>query len=130
MRFRPTRPQQLPGRLPRTVLIQIFLNRQPQGFNGYQPGHLLQLAYSYHDTIADLDTADHPADAVDRLILDRQYLRFNDLDGHAAAREYYEAGNRSITSGDLIGIDGRLYASIANGWTRLQSPTHLVLPHS
>lgn len=108
-------------------LIQIFHNTRPfASLNGFQPTHPLRLVFSYHD-----ETPIPPEqESADQRILDQQFLRFNEMDNHPYARKYFEAGNRSLSDGDVVAIDGRCYACTTTGWRRLTtSPLVSVSPH-
>jgi hypothetical protein len=69
------------------------------------------------------------ADAEDLVHCERAFENFNVGDPHdnAVVREYRDAGNRSLSMGDVVVIDDRAYTCAAVGWARVENfapPAH------
>lgn len=84
--------------------------RDVRMFMAYEPGDIMHLAFEYpHD------------DHVEDLILCEEAFRwFNIGDKLPVVRRYRQAGNRSLSVGDVVVIDDRAYAVAPFGWDRLE----------
>ncbi|WP_109523348.1 MULTISPECIES: hypothetical protein [Nocardia] len=96
------------------VRIRILLNARSFGDTSYDLSVDFVDAYSYSDR-------SHPADATDQDILNTQFTMFNDQTPSVHADLYYAAGHRSLSSGDVVGLDNRFYRCDNFGWTLLDS---------
>ncbi|MCC3317955.1 MULTISPECIES: hypothetical protein [Nocardia] len=105
------------------VLVQIFLNTTAPGA-GFQPRHVLSLAYTYHELAVGVTPLNGAADAFDKPVLDRVFLLFNGIHTDRHSRDYFAAGNRSLSPGDVVAIDGRCYACTDTAWQALHAPLH------
>jgi len=81
-----------------------------QGWKPYAPGQTVYLAFKYHE-----------ADADPRVILNAAFERFN-VGTDDIARRYREGGNRSLSVGDLVVIDGEAWACASAGWDQVPAP--------
>jgi hypothetical protein len=80
-----------------------------RSFQSYQAGDVMREAFTY------VDDAPEPADDVVR---ERAFRWFN-IGENVIARRYRDAGNRSLSVGDVVVIDGRAYAVGSFGWNLL-----------
>src|SRR5687768_794247 len=82
--------------------------------DGYMLGHPVTLVFSTEAPACD------DADACEqlyRLLNVGDYPDFGEPDPRAKA--YRARGNRSLSMGDLVWLDGRFYACASSGWNRL-----------
>lgn len=109
--------------------VTVFLNetRDPEGrmvgYFGYEPTHVLRLAHTA--TMAEVMPADVTWD--DQRILDRMYHLLNVGDDpsfgepHPVAVAYRAKRNRSLSVGDVVMLDGRIYVCASDGWEPIES---------
>ncbi|PPJ36490.1 hypothetical protein C5E45_20825 [Nocardia nova] len=105
------------------MLVQIFLNTIERP-GGYQPHHILTLVHTYHEPTAGVAPLSGAVDAYDKPVLDRVFLLFTHIHTDIHTRDYFDAGNRSLTTGDVVAIDGRYYACTNTDWQALHAPLH------
>jgi uncharacterized protein YbaR (Trm112 family) len=79
-------------------------------FQRYEDGDVMHLAFEY---VAD----DHVEDAI---LCEEAFRWFNIDDELPVARRYRSAGNRSLSVGDVVVIDGRAWAVGSFGWDRIE----------
>lgn len=109
------------------VLVQIFLNTNRPA-HGYEPHHVLRLVRTYQEPVPGVAALGSAVDSFDEALLGRVFLLLNGLQSDRRAREYFAAGNRSLSVGDVIAIDGRCYACTDTAWQALTTPVHTLMP--
>jgi hypothetical protein len=109
------------ARPPRTTArVRVFHNNHPrEAFpGGYVPGQSVTEVYACDET-------DVGPDVDDRCLADRAFQLFNVGDDPAfgepdpRALVYRERGNRSLSVGDVVGIDDRFYSCDSFGWSEM-----------
>ncbi|WP_067477619.1 hypothetical protein [Nocardia amamiensis] len=110
--FAPRRPPQ--------VRVRVYLNTDPTALlTGYRPDAPVTLAYTY--TLR----ADPAADT-DQALLERVFAAFNDHPEHDDDQihtdTWYGKRLRSLSVGDVVGLDNRHYTCQSRGWTRVPAP--------
>ncbi|WP_215544992.1 hypothetical protein [Amycolatopsis sp. CA-230715] len=106
----------------RTVRVRVFHNTSHA---------VMADGYVVTDTFVEVYTYDEPAvdpDISDIQIAERMFYLFNvgddpshgEPDVHAI--EYRSQGNRSLSKGDAIAIDGRFWVCDSAGWTLISTP--------
>ncbi|MFE9328944.1 hypothetical protein ACIHDR_49465 [Nocardia sp. NPDC052278] len=80
----------------------------------YRRNRVAELVFSYHDT-------DAAPWATHKEILERQFELFNIGESHFAEK-YFERGNRSLSVGDVVGIDNQYYSCDPSGWSVTSPP--------
>jgi len=111
------------------VQVRVFHNiardedgRHAGGDVGYQPGHPVVLVVEF--------SLAAPADQAQSM-LDLVYHELNvDRPQQHWARTYRDRGNRSLSTGDVVGINELFYACASTGWTRLDQPPIQTVPGS
>ncbi|WP_040801779.1 hypothetical protein [Nocardia higoensis] len=101
-----------------TIQVRVYLNTDPTALlSGHPPRAPLALAYTYRIR-TDTDTDD--------ALLERVFATFNDHpshhDDHEHASAWYALGHRSLSVGDVVGLDDRHYACQSTGWTPVPAP--------
>lgn len=81
-------------------------------FVPYQPGDVMYRAFDYTVTASSLDE--------DLTVCERAFEWFN-VGENAYAKEYRAKGNRSLSVGDVVVVDGRAYAVDSFGWNKLDA---------
>lgn len=85
--------------------------------DGYQPGHAVALvARLTLRAPTDLDACD----IAFRLFNVGDDPEFGPPDARAV--EYRQRGNRSLSTGDVVAVNGRFYACARVGWTPIEPP--------
>ena len=100
-----------------TVNVGVLHNMMPDGsgFLGHQPEHPMRVVYS---CLADASQSDDET-------LEQAFFAFNVGDDPlfgeplAVAVEYRAKRNRSLSVGDVVAVDRRLYACASFGWSRV-----------
>ncbi|MGS2807745.1 hypothetical protein [Nocardia abscessus] len=116
----------VPAPHPGEVRVRVYLNTDPTALlTGYEPDAPVTLAYAY------LLRADPAADT-DAVLLERVFAAFNDHPEHDddqihtdtwyAKGKHGVTGLRSLSVGDLVGLDDRHYACASNGWSPVPAP--------
>jgi hypothetical protein len=82
-----------------------------RSFQPYEPGDVMHLAFEYRD--------DAP-DAEDMVVCERAFRWFNVEDNNPIVRKYRAAGNRSLSVGDVVVIEGRAYGCGRFGWDAIE----------
>ncbi|WP_043737152.1 hypothetical protein [Nocardia asiatica] len=111
---------------PTQVRVRVYLNTDPTALlTGYQPHTPVALAYEF---VLRVD----PTTATDKVLLERVFAAFNDHPEHDDDQIHTDtwyakgmrgvAGLRSLSVGDLVGLDDRHYACRSYGWTRVPAP--------
>ncbi|WP_054816794.1 MULTISPECIES: hypothetical protein [Nocardia] len=117
----------VPHSHPGEVRVRVYLNRDRNALlTGYEPDAPLTLAYTY------LLRAD-PATDTDEVLLERVFAAFNDHPEHDEDQIHTDTwyakgmhgvtGLRSLSVGDLVGLDDRHYACESTGWSPVPAPT-------
>ncbi|TDD35491.1 hypothetical protein [Saccharopolyspora elongata] len=108
---------------PRPSTVRIFHNIDIDVVTTYRPGHRLVEVYTFDEPTSRAET--------DRTVADRVLTQFStEYDAvDLRAIEYFQAGNRALSVGDVIAIDDRFYARGSSGWDRIESPTLELMPH-
>jgi len=93
-----------------------------QHFRGYQPGDPIKPVYDYeHPTGPNVTTHDA------HQIAEQAFRMFNDAPADAweqdHTRRYYAAGNRSLSTGDLVVIGEIAMSCEPTGWAFVTIPT-------
>lgn len=104
------------------VRVRVFHNTTTDGrLFGYKPDHQVVEVYSYDDP-------DVVATTRDSAVADRAFHLFNvghdpefGIPDHRAC-DYRARGNRSLSMGDVVGIDNRFYACASSGWSPIDTP--------
>lgn len=104
---------------PNQVQVRVYLNTDLTAMlTGHQPGAPMTLAYTYRVRADRADT--------DEILLERVFAAFNDHpehdDDHPHTRAWYTNGFRSLSVGDVVGLDDRHYACRSSGWTAAPAP--------
>ncbi|MGW4325918.1 hypothetical protein ACWEKR_08520 [Nocardia sp. NPDC004573] len=110
----------LAPRRPTEVRVRVYLNTDPTALlTGYRPDAPLTLAYTY---ILRVD----PATDTDQALLERVFAAFNDHPEHDDDQihtdTWYGMRLRSLSVGDVVGLDDRHYTCQSRGWTRVPAP--------
>lgn len=82
-----------------------------RSFRPYAEGDLVYRAFDYTD--------DAP-DAEDLIVCERAFRWFNEGD-NPIVRKYRAAGNRSLSVGDVVVVEGRAYGVGSFGWDRIET---------
>ena len=101
---------------PNQIQVRVYLNTDPTAMlTGHQPGTPMTLAYTYR---VRADT--------DGVLLERAFAAFNDFpehdDDYRHTRAWYANRFRSLSVGDVVGLDDRHYACRSSGWTAVPAP--------
>ncbi|MGY2116617.1 hypothetical protein ACW9HR_22155 [Nocardia gipuzkoensis] len=109
----------LASRRPAQVRVRVYLNTDPTALlTGYRPAPVT-LAYTY---LLRVD----PAADTDQALLERVFAAFNDHPAHDDDQihtdTWYGKRLRSLSVGDLVGLDDRHYTCQSRGWTRVPAP--------
>lgn len=96
------------------IAVTVLLNIAPDHWDGYEPGHLLV-------NVGDVRV---PSREDVTGMLDDLYVALNIGNGSADVDTYRHRGNRSLSIGDVLVIDGVGYAvdNSATGFTRVRVP--------
>lgn len=102
------------------VRVRVYLNIDPAALlTGYRPGAPVALAYAFVLRV-------NPAVDTDEVLLERVFAAFNDHpehdDDHAHTDAWYAKRLRSLSVGDLVGLDDRHYTCQSLGWTPVPAP--------
>ncbi|WP_174189653.1 hypothetical protein [Nocardia barduliensis] len=117
---------------PRPTQVRVYLNTDPTALlTGYLPHTPVALAYEF---VLRVD----PTTATDKVLLERVFAAFNDHPEHDDDQIHTDtwyakgmravAGLRSLSVGDLVGLDDRHYACRSSGWTRVTTPPACPVP--
>ena len=104
---------------PREIEVQVYLNTDLTAMlTGHRSDAPMTLAYTYRVRADRADT--------DKILLERVFAAFNDHpehdDDHPHTRAWYTNGFRSLSVGDVVGLDDRHYACRSSGWTAAPAP--------
>jgi len=104
-----------------TVTVIIYLNADPEAMlTGYSPGAPMVLSHRYTLPAATAGT--------DSLLLERIFAALNSHPVHPDDQQHATAWTaehrRSLSVGDVVAIDDRLYACAARGWTSIPAPNY------
>ncbi|PPJ36491.1 hypothetical protein C5E45_20830 [Nocardia nova] len=100
------------------IRVRVYLSANPAAMTTGQPWSAV-LAYSYRIRMDRVDT--------DRVLLERVFAAFNDHPVHRVdhkhTRAWYAKRLRSLSVGDVVGIDDRHYVCQKFGWASIPAPS-------
>lgn len=109
----------MPAGAPAAVWVRVFHNNHARGafLRGYEPGQTVTEVFTY--------TTRPTGDTHDHVLADEAFELFNIGDDPAfgipdpRAMDYRARGNRSLSVGDVVAIDGRFHSCDSGGWHEL-----------